>query len=195
MCEAWARRKKVEQDTSRMASIDEVNQSRNDSWWTSDWDPWDYQAEKDQEWSGSEEYNIDAVGKGKGKGKGIKGNCWICGQPGHRAANCIKGKGKGYKGKGKGPGQPKGHGKGWNKGYNHKGGWWSKNSWNQQKGGGKNQSANGVDEEPPKENSDQNEEEISFGNPHPLVAEVKMEPPETNKEEDTWIRVKNTKKW
>ena len=32
-------------------------------------------------------------GKGKGKGRSIKGDCWLCGKPGHMAANC-KGKGK-----------------------------------------------------------------------------------------------------
>eukprot|EP00973_Karenia_brevis_P057105 7945343-Karenia_brevis.AAC.1 len=46
-----------------------------------------------------EEY-LGYIGKGgkgdpnKGKGKGIKGNCWKCNKPGHRAVDC-KGKGKG----------------------------------------------------------------------------------------------------
>ncbi len=182
MCEAWARRKKVEQDTGRMASIDEVNQTRNDPWWSSDWDPWDRQADREAEWGESEDYNIDAVGKGKGKSKGIKGSCWICGKPGHRAADCFKGKGKGFKGKGKGPGHQKGYGKGWSKGYPPKGGWWSKNTWSQQKGTGKNQSTNGVDEEPVKDSTEKEDEEISFGNPHPLVAEVTLAPPNRTEE-------------
>ena len=67
---------------------------------------------------------IEAVGKGKGnKGKGKTGKgyvsqdfvshadriCYNCGEKGHIAANCPKGKGKGksnsYKGKGKGYGK------------------------------------------------------------------------------------------
>ena len=105
MCEAWARRKKVEQDTNKTASIDQVNQPGSDPWWSSNWDPWNYDWEDQDSWSGSDEYSINAVGKGKGKGKGkpkgIEGNCWVCDQPGHRAADCPKGKGKRPKGKGK----------------------------------------------------------------------------------------------
>ncbi len=195
MCEAWARRKKVEQDTGKMASIDEVNQSRNDPWWSSSWDPWETQPDKEMEWGDSEDHSIDAVGKGKGKSKGIKGSCWICGKPGHRAADCYKGKGKGPKGKGKGSGYPKGYGKGWNKGYQPKGGWWSKNTWGYQKGAGKNQSANGVDEEPTKDEPDKEDEEISFGNPHPLVAEVTMAPPDRTSDTKAEKEAAKTKEW
>ena len=32
----------------------------------------------------------ESKGKGKGGGKTFKGNCWYCGEPGHRAADCPK---------------------------------------------------------------------------------------------------------
>ena len=53
-------------------------------------------------------------GAGKGKGKGIKGECWTCGQTGHKAQNCPKGTGKAGNGKENGKngnplkGKPKG---------------------------------------------------------------------------------------
>ena len=51
-----------------------------------------------------EEFNYMGP-KGKGiKGKTIKGNCWLCGKPGHRAMDC-KSKGKGNKGQDKKSGE------------------------------------------------------------------------------------------
>eukprot|EP00973_Karenia_brevis_P083771 11625812-Karenia_brevis.AAC.1 len=84
--------------------------------------------------------------KGKGKGKGIKGNCWGCGQQGHRQDQCPKGKGKGghnqskgnpwWVGKGGannwwgGYGKSKGKGKGMNNIENEQyGGWPYNGSW------------------------------------------------------------------
>ncbi len=56
---------------------------------------------------GKGKYNGDfggTKGKGKSGGKGIKGNCWLCGEHGHRAADCPKKGGKAGKGKGKAKG-------------------------------------------------------------------------------------------
>ena len=68
--------------------------------------PVDQQGQEEGE---AEDAEINAMGsKGKGKGKG-KGPCWTCGQTGHQAWQCPKGKGKGDKGgssKGPGKGQP-----------------------------------------------------------------------------------------
>ncbi len=59
----------------------------------------------------------------------------------------------------------------------------------------KNQSTNGVDEEPAKEISENEEEEISFGNPHPLVAEVTIAPPDHAQESSERIKDKRTTNW
>ena len=61
----------------------------------------------------STEFDINYVGKGA-KGKG-KGKCWTCGEAGHRAAECPKGKGKASTWQGK-------NGGGWYKG-GYKGDW------------------------------------------------------------------------
>ena len=47
------------------------------------------------------------TGKSKGKDKGLQGSCFLCGEFGHPARECPKGKGKSgaeFKGKGKGKG-------------------------------------------------------------------------------------------
>ena len=74
---------------------------------------------QEKEYQEEEQYSEDlsyvgSKGNGKGKGKGIKGNCWNCDKPGHRAADC--------KSKGKGNGQEKGLGKAngqWQRGYQY----------------------------------------------------------------------------
>ena len=34
--------------------------------------------------------DLQGKGPGKGGGKGIRGNCWLCGEAGHRAVDCPK---------------------------------------------------------------------------------------------------------
>ena len=78
------------------------NEGNQDNWWGT-------QPEDQEQW------DINALGKDKAAGKGYKGkgkgsgqeggtqfwgNCYSCGQPGHSAKFCPKGKGKG---KGKSP--------------------------------------------------------------------------------------------
>ena len=71
-----------------------------------------YNGDETGETSGNDESDLHAL-KGKGKGKGFKGQCFHCGQYGHRVAECRKkdidmmtrnGKNKGF-GKGKNPPQ------------------------------------------------------------------------------------------
>ena len=45
-------------------------------------------------YSGLAPMDLDAMTSGKGK-RGFQGNCYNCGQHGHSAKNCPKGKGKG----------------------------------------------------------------------------------------------------
>ena len=113
----------------------EVDRVQGQYYPTTDWGWWDQNPAKNEEEAAEEqdgeendnENNINFIGGkgGKAKGKG-KGECWTCGQTGHRAAECPKGKGKtGWSGKGgwannannQWAGNNKGEGKG------AKGGW------------------------------------------------------------------------
>ena len=47
-----------------------------------------------------------------------------------------------------------------------------------------------MDEEPAEEEAEDNGEEISFGNPHPLVAEVTMAPPELEQNGEDWTIIR-----
>ena len=58
------------------------------SWWGGPGTAADSNVENN-ETDEAEEYGVNYIGKGKGKGK-----CWTCGEPGHRAVECPKGKGK-----------------------------------------------------------------------------------------------------
>jgi hypothetical protein len=84
-----------------------------------DWQGWGPSEEWQEEQAPSDEgqesaeFDINYVGKGA-KGKG-KGKCWTCGETGHRAAECPKGKGKASTWQGK-------NGGGWYKG-GYKGDW------------------------------------------------------------------------
>ena len=69
-----------------------------------------YNDDETGETLGNDESDLHVL-KGNGKGKGFKGQCFHCGQFGHRVAECRKKdfqmmKGKGIKGFGKGKNPP-----------------------------------------------------------------------------------------
>ena len=75
----------------------EVDRAQTDwAWWNDEAKETTDNHEQEIE---TDENQINYVGKGKGKGQS-KGECWTCGEVGHRAAECRAAKAKAVNGKG-----------------------------------------------------------------------------------------------
>ena len=93
--------------SGRTPMIDSLNEDRNED------EDWEY-----QDTFGGEVMGFKGGGKGVGKGKGeFFGRCYECGQWGHSAKFCPKGKGKGKQGGQKGEQKGGFKGESWGKGY------------------------------------------------------------------------------
>jgi len=120
----WAHTKSINSRDKGKNKMD-LNGMAGGSGWDqqAQWNP-EQQQQQDQflgmmKGKGKGWFSKGGYGKGKGKGKAMKGNCYNCGEQGHPARLCPKGKGggKGKGGYGMGPYQTgKGQG-GWNPGW------------------------------------------------------------------------------